>query len=214
MAASDSQALAHSRTILESRSHLRLLVLGDSVAVGMSADSYFSCFAFLWADYLRQKYSAPVHLINESRAGRTSADGRSLADFAAREYQPDLAVIAFGLNDQRVREPRLVRPRTWRRGAQVPVDRFRTNIIWAADRIRRRAGADIVLVTPCPLPGLEENDTYRTALLGIAERHGFAVADVAAAWPSGGRDLLAPDGLHPNSAGHRIYANTLRGIGL
>lgn len=210
---SDSQPLAHSRTILESRSHLRLLVLGDSVAVGMSAGSYFTCFAWLWADYLRQKYVAPVHLINESRAGRTSADGRRLADFAAREYQPDLAVIAFGLNDQRLHEPRLVHPRTWRRTAHVPVDRFRANIMFAADRIRRRAGADIVLVTPCPLPGLDENETYRTTLVSIAERHGYALADVAVAWPDGA-DLLAGDGLHPNDSGHLVYADTMKGLGL
>jgi lysophospholipase L1-like esterase len=214
MDASDSRALAHTRTILESRSHLRLLVLGDSVAVGLSAGRYYTCFAWLWADYLRQKYETPVHLINESTAGRTSADGLRLAEFAAREFQPDLALIAFGLNDQRLREPRLFRPRTWRRAPHVPPEQFRANIARMADRLRRRAGADIVLVTPCPLPGLEDNETYRMTLVNMAERNGYALADVGGAWAGGGSELLAPDGLHPNDSGHRVYVDTLKGLGL
>jgi lysophospholipase L1-like esterase len=214
MDASDSRALAHSRTILESRSHLRLLVLGDSVAVGLAAGRYYTCFAWLWANYLRQKYEAPVHLINESTAGRTSADGVRLAEFAAREYQPDLALIAFGLNDQRVRKPSLTRPGTWQRAPQIPPDRFRANIARIADHIRRRAGADIVLVTPCPLPGLEENETYRMTLVSMAERNGYALADVGGAWPADGSELLAPDGLHPNDSGHRVYVETLKDLGL
>jgi lysophospholipase L1-like esterase len=51
-------------------------------------------------------------------------------------------------------------------------------------------------------------------LVNLAERSGYALADVGGAWPAGRSDLLAPDGLHPNDAGHRVYVDTLKGLGL
>jgi lysophospholipase L1-like esterase len=153
-------------------------------------------------------------LINESSAGRTSVDGLRLADFSAREYQPDLVLIAFGLNDARPVQPRWRRPRSWREGPTVPVEKFEANIRRAADRFRRRSGADVVLVTPCRLPGLDRTEHYRNVLISIAERNGFALADITGAWPADATPFLAPDGLHPNDSGHQIYLETLAKLGL
>ena len=206
-------ALPHARSLLEGKSPLRMLVLGDSVAAGVAASSYRRAFPWLWANHLRQKHGSPIHLANLSRAGVTSAFGVEAAGPAAHDLRPDLAVVAFGLNDQRPRQ-RGRRPSSWRRPVAVPVDEFRTNIMRIADHIRRRSGADVVLVTPCPLPGLEQNDEYCAAIAEISERTEFVLADVAAAWPTDVVGLLEDDGLHPNDAGHRVYAETLCGLGL
>jgi acyl-CoA thioesterase-1 len=206
--------LPHARSVLAGSSGLRVLVLGDSVAAGVGATTYRHGFAWLWANHLRQKHGGPVHLINLSRAGETSAFGLKLAERAAIQHRPDVAVVAFGLNDQRRRERSSRRPGSWKSAVAVPVETFRNNILRIADHIRRASGADVILVTPCRLPGQHENEQYRSAIVAITEKTEFVLADVTAAWPADAKDVLEADGLHPNDAGHRIYAETLCALGL
>jgi lysophospholipase L1-like esterase len=206
--------LPHARSVLARQVGLRVLVLGDSVGAGIAATSYRQAFPWLWTNHLRQKHGCPVHLVNLSRAGETSAFGLDLAERAATQYHPDVAVVAFGINDQRRREPSWRRPGSWSRPVAVPVERFRDNILRTADRIRRRSGADVVLMTPCPLPGQHENERYRSAIAAITAQTEFVLADVVAAWPGQTDDVLDAAGLHPNDAGHRIYAETLCALGL
>lgn len=206
--------LPHARSVLARQLGLRVLVLGDSVGAGMAATSYRHAFPWLWTNHLRQKHGCPVHLVNLSRAGETSPFGLEVAEPAAAEFQPDVAVVAFGINDQRRRERSSRRPGSWSRPVAVSVEKFRANILGTADRIRRRSGADVILMTPCPLPGQQENERYRSAIVSIAERTEFVLADVAGAWPREAAHVLADDGLHPNDAGHRIYAETLCALGL
>jgi acyl-CoA thioesterase I len=206
--------LPHARSVLDRKLGLRMLVLGDSVGAGIAATSYRQAFPWLWANHLRQTHGSPVHLINLSRAGETSAFGLALAERAATEHRPDVAVVAFGINDQRRRRRTWRRPRSSTSSVAVPVETFQSNILRTADRIRRRSGADVILVTPCPLPEQHENELYRSAIVAVTEKTEFVLADVTAAWPADAKDVLEADGLHPNDAGHRIYAETLCALGL
>lgn len=198
-----SSELRHARSILQARLPLRTLVLGDSVAAGVDASNYVCAFPSLFAEGIRSRHGVPVHLVNLSVAGFTSADGLELAEEAARVYQPDLAIVEFGLNDLRAKQRSKRHP--FARGVQIPVETYRSNILRIADRFRRRSGADVILVAPFPFPGSEP---YRQALAGIASRTTFVLADVAGRWPGNG-DLLDAEGMHPNDAGHRIYADAL-----
>jgi lysophospholipase L1-like esterase len=209
-----SAVMPHARSILERRFPLRVLVLGDSVAAGVAATSYRRAFPWLWANHLRQKHGSPVHLVNLSRAGLTSAFGVEVAEPAATEYQPDVALVAFGLNDQRRRNRGWRRPRSWSRPVTVPIATFESNLRRIGDRIRRRSGADVVLLTPCPLPDESDSEHYRASILRITDETEFVLADVAAAWPAESAGLLDSPGLHPNDAGHRVYAETLCALGL
>jgi acyl-CoA thioesterase I len=210
----EDEVLPHARSILERKTGLRILVLGDSVAAGVAASSYRRAFPWLWANHLRAKHGSPVHLVNLSQAGLTSSFGVEVAEPAAADYRPDIALVAFGLNDQRRRERNWRRPLSWNRPIAVPVAEFEGNLRAIGDRVRRRSGADIVLLTPCPLPGADANERYSAAVRGITGQTEFALADVAANWPADSSRVLASDGLHPNDAGHRIYAETLAGLGL
>jgi lysophospholipase L1-like esterase len=201
-----SSELRHARSILEARLPLRTLVLGDSVAAGVDASNYACAFPSLFADGVRSRHGVPVHLVNLSVAGFTSADGLELAEEAARVYQPDLAIVEFGLNDLRAKQRSKRSP--FARGVQIPVETYRSNILRIADRFRRRSGADVILVAPFPFPGSEP---YRQALADIASRTTFVLADVAERWPGDG-DLLDAEGMHPNDAGHRIYADSLAAL--
>jgi lysophospholipase L1-like esterase len=199
--------MRHARSILAARLPLRTLVLGDSVAAGIDASTYASAFPSLFAESIRARHGVPVHLVNLSAAGRTSADALELAESAARDYSPDLAIVEFGLNDMRTR--RRTKRHPFAKGVRVPVESYRSNILGISDRIRRRSGADVILVAPFPLPGSEP---YRQALADLSARTAFAFADVPARWPAGNGDLLDAEGMHPNDAGHRIYADALASV--
>ena len=181
-------------------------MLGDSVAAGVDASRYTCAFPCLFADAVRERHGVPVHLVNLSVAGYTSADGLELAEDAARDYLPDVAIVAFGLNDLRLRRRSTRHPRA--SGVRVPVDLYRGNVVRIGDRIRRRSGADVILVAPFPYPSSEP---YREVLADLGKRSAFAFADVPASWP-GGQDLLDAAGEHPNDAGHRLYADALASL--
>jgi lysophospholipase L1-like esterase len=203
--------LVHARSVLAAGQPFTLLVLGDSVAAGCSASTYRTAFPSLWAHELREAHHVPVRLVNLAVAGRTSEDGLAEAEEAARDYRPDLAVVAFGLNDRRPRERTRRHPFT-AAGPRVPVSAFRGNMLRIADRLRRRGGTDVVFVSPCALPDVGE---YRQMLVELAECTEFALADVGAAWPADDDDgFLDEERLHPNDAGHRLYADALSRLGL
>jgi lysophospholipase L1-like esterase len=212
MHAPRSELFDHTRSILARGQPLRLLVFGDSIANGATASIYSRSFPCLWATYLREKYGCPIHLLNFSKGGRTSKDGVELVDETARTCLPDLAVVAFGVNDQKPSVSRLARMRTVR--PSVPSTEFRVNIGTIAITLQKRSGTDVVLVSPCRLPGLEGNEPYRLAMEDVASLLECGFADVAAAWPDDDESLIAEDRAHPNDDGHALYAQVLMGVGL
>jgi lysophospholipase L1-like esterase len=209
-----SAVLPHARSILERGFPLRVLVLGDSVAAGVAATSYRRAFPWLWTNHLREKHGSPVHVVNLSQAGLTSRFGVEVAEPAAGEFQPDVVLVEFGLNDHRRRDRSWRQPGSWSQPVQVTVEEFEANMGKIADRARRRSGADVILITPCPLPGHPELGSYRNAIVTVTTQTEFVLADVTAAWPDNSSGLLDAEGEHPNDAGHRIYAETLCGLGL
>lgn len=203
----------HTRTVLASGQRLKLLVFGDSIANGARTSSYYRSFPCLWGRYLREKYGAPVQVLNWSRGGRTSADGVALVEEAARACLPDLALVAFGVNDQKPPETRV----PFRRAPgqpSVPPSRYWSNIGRITVTLQKRSGCDVVLVSPCRLPGLRDCEPYRDSLAELARGLDCVLADVTSAWPDADEHLIAEDRAHPNDAGHALYASVLAGIGL
>jgi lysophospholipase L1-like esterase len=144
-----------------------------------------------------------VQFANDSYGGRTSEDAVEIAGAAALEHTPDLAVIAFGINDQKAtRRRRFSLPRT------ISPEEYGANIAEAARLIRFRCGADVVLVAPCRLPVARESGRYRDVLQRLAAEHGYGFADPLEFWHDGS-ELIAQDGVHPNANGHRLYAEAL-----
>jgi lysophospholipase L1-like esterase len=204
----------HTLAVLKARLPLTVLALGDSIPWGAGSISYRASFVAQWTSYLQAKYDLPVRLVNFTLPGRTTIEGLDDARFGARSLQPDLTVVAFGINDQKPAPKSWYDPRTWRERPVVPLRRFAWNIGEIADRVIRGSGGDVILVTPCPLPSLPDNEAYRAAIVSVARRHGFALADVAGRWNDANHELLEDDWLHPNAQGHRVYAETLIELGL
>jgi lysophospholipase L1-like esterase len=191
------------------RDTITIAVTGDSISEGYDSSGFHRIpperppYAPLVADALARRYRAPLRLHNLATAGWTAADGLYDIDRIV-SYEPDLVIIAYGMND----------------ASYAEAEEFVENIrgIVAAVRLRL-AGAEFLLVSPmlpapaCTWVRLDRFDQYRRRLLNLAQE-GIAVADVTAAWRflidrKDPRELCGNGLNHPNDFGHRVYAEVI-----
>jgi lysophospholipase L1-like esterase len=177
----------------------RLLVFADSVGNAAGAGRVRDGFVCRLAARLEMR------VLNRSQGGRTSEEARLLARELAWEVEPDLVVIAFGINDQKPVEWNRRHPLRHARPAAVDAGRYRENLIWLAEEFRCRAAAEPLLVAPPPIYP-ESNGPYRAAAIDAAQAAGTMLADPAAFWRQG---LVAADGAHPNGEAHGLYADAI-----
>jgi len=200
------------RTIakLQTKKAIKLVVLGDSISEGACASSTFggppyqSPYVGLVADGLREKYKDKVVVKNLSVGGNSSNWGASRASKVAAK-NPDLVILAFGMNDASGRETSTV---------------YDHNIREMMTTIRRkRPNVDFILVaTMMGNPEWSRSDTslymqYRDDLMRLSGP-GVAVADLTSMWGDLLKskkyvDLTGNGVNHPNDFGHRVYAEVI-----
>ncbi|MBQ8508453.1 MAG: SGNH/GDSL hydrolase family protein [Clostridia bacterium] len=153
---------------------LKLAFYGDSITFGCNASGllqglppYMPIYPKLTAEVLeRRGYS--IHYYNPSIGGKSTPWGRDEATFYFDEFQPDLTVIAFGMNDGTGR---------------LPVEDYIANTRSIIHTIRaKRPDAEFILVTTT-LPnaistfvGLQE--AYQAPLTALAAEEGCALLDM------------------------------------
>lgn len=201
-----------SRTIarLKNKEPLHIVVLGDSISAGACASATFGGppyqppFTGLVAEALHVEYGAPVTLDNLSVGGMVSTWGVTMAPNVAAN-NPDLVIIAFGMNDASSGESSVV---------------YSRNIHAIIDTVRKRnPNTDFILVaTMTGNPEWNKSNSelyteYLNELLKL-EGPGIAVANMTSLW----RDMLRTktfvdltgNGInHPNDFGHRVYAQVI-----
>ena len=193
---------------LKGKEALRMVLLGDSISEGYNASGYVDApphqppYGELVAASLRETYGSEVVFKNLAVAGRETLWGIGQVESLLAE-NPDLALIAFGMNDA---------------GGKTP-DEYSKNILQIVEPLRAH-GAEVILITtmtgnpewtafPDPNRFLE----YRDALAGLTGE-GIALADVTSVWTEIVRHKkyldLSGNGLnHPNDFGHRLYAQVI-----
>jgi len=210
------------RTIgkLKAGGPVRLMVVGDSISVGHAATcmrrdrkppgrpAYFTQVAM----GLRKAYGAKVRVTNISGNGRIAGWGTSQIERLRKRGRdlgkPDLAVIAFGMND-------------WCRGRTA--EQFAARVAGDMDKVRELAAeAEFILVSPM-LPWPEWSapnpkcfETYPAALSELAAKEGAAFVNMTAVWA----ELLKRKDFHdigdplnhPNDFGHKVYAQMILGV--
>jgi lysophospholipase L1-like esterase len=197
---------------LQQREPLTICVTGDSISEGYDASAFHALppfqppFAALAASALQQSTSADVRLHNFGTAGWTTRD--ALWDTERiTAVNPDLVVVAFGMND----------------ASYAEADEYGGNVSRLVAAVRADvAHAEFILVAPMlPTPECDwvvhaRFAQYRDVLAQMSGE-GVALADVTTLWT----DLLArkdPHDLsgngwnHPNDFGHRIYAQTILAV--
>lgn len=189
---------------------VELLVLGDSTAAGMGADTRYQTIGAILATGLAAIMGRPVQLTNEAVIGAESADlNAQLSHALARVDQPDVAVILIGANDVTHR-----------------IDRS-TAVRHLERTVRYLRTLDVpVVVGTCPDLGTVEPIPFPLNQLLRRWSRDLAAAQTVAAVEAGARtvsmaDLLGPefeaspavmfsqDRFHPSAAGYARVASAL-----
>jgi acyl-CoA thioesterase-1 len=202
--------LPGARTKIARGGALKLALLGDSISEGYNASGamgvapYQPSYGWLVAEELRNGHDCAVEFLNFAVPGKATPWGVEVAHEVAKT-KPDLAVIAFGMNDASDRLER---------------DAYIANTKATIEAIRAgNPGVEFILVATMTAnpewsaSSFEHYDQYREGLLGLAGP-GVAVADLTSVW----KELLkhkpflsfTGNGVnHPNDFGHRLYAQVI-----
>jgi len=166
------------------------VAMGDSITAGqVGLDNYSDCYVSvlygLWGKTV----------VNQGVGGVASSYGVAIIDSILNTYNPRYLIVFYGTIDVSFYSP------DW------TVDNLRYIIEKA-----KANGTIPVVATLTPNFGSwawRNTDIYKLnqKIRQLATDQGIACADLeyAATWNS---DYFASDGLHPNSSGHRIIANT------
>lgn len=123
---------------LKNKKPVKILLFGDSISEGANATSCSGRAPGMpkWIDLfvygLKKKYGYDdISFVNTSVGGRASGWARETAEENAVVHKPDLAIIAFGMND-----------------VFVPLDEFASNIKYVRDQIAEsKTDCDFILIS-------------------------------------------------------------------
>lgn len=209
--ARQEQFLPRTWTLLKAGQPLKVVAFGDSITAGGDATRPELIYWQQWLTGLRARYpKSQITGVNGATGGDTTVQGLARLEQKVLVEQPDLVLIAFGMNDQNI--------------GSVPLDRFEANLSELVDRIRKNTGAEVILLSSC-LPNPNWHYTsgkmpeYGRVTQKVAQAKGCAFADVLARWSAvvdrkKPEDLLSNNVNHPNDYGHWLYADVLGQLGL
>ncbi|MDY7095330.1 MAG: GDSL-type esterase/lipase family protein [Acidobacteriota bacterium] len=186
-------AMADSSAAVDSEpAPVRIVVLGDSLAAGLSLEEE-QAFPALVEEALVEQ-GLDVEVINAGVSGDTSAGGLRRLDWMLRQ-DPDIVVVELGGNDGL-------------RG--LPVEETESNLRGIIQR-SQQAGAR-VLLTGMQIPsnyGPEYTEKFTAVYPRLAEELDVALMPFLLEGVALDPTLNLPDRIHPNPAGHRIIAENL-----
>jgi acyl-CoA thioesterase-1 len=205
----DAKALPRTVHKLMNQQPLSIVVVGDSISAGCNASGWAEgppfqpAYPELLRRHLEAHYQGKVALQNPSVGGTDTRWVLTMIDKVV-EPQPDLVIVAFGMND----------------AAGRPAKEYQANIEAVLATIRERL-PDVEFILVAPMLGnrdwtrlkQELFPQYRDALAGLT-RPGVALADLTSIW-AGFLELKQDwdqtgNGVnHPNDFGHRVYAQVL-----
>ena len=167
-----------------------IVILGDSISAGYGIE-----VAQGWTALLQKKLDEKVagHIVhNESISGDTTGNGLARIDHALTLHKPDVVIIELGANDGL-------------RG--FPPTLIKSNLAELAHRVQR-AGAKVLLLSMKIPPnyGKRYIDLFYNIYPELANELRvpyvpFIMEDVALS-----KDMMQPDGLHPNAKGQPFIA--------
>jgi lysophospholipase L1-like esterase len=194
-----------------------LVTLGESTTAGGWSTARERCWASLLAATITDYQTQPVRLINAGiganvistrspcypHSGKPAANER--LDKHVLAHDPDLLVIAYGLNDAR---------------GGTPLALFRDELAALIRRVREHIRPVIVLLGPYYMTGFAVGgDEWSHADLALMHRFNEEIAAVAAQegclfvdvlGANGHTDWMVHyDGVHANDLGHRVIANRI-----
>ncbi|MEA4831380.1 MAG: SGNH/GDSL hydrolase family protein [Oscillospiraceae bacterium] len=132
----DDTKLKNTLCILKNKKPLKYVLYGDSITCGFNSSFFMNVEPFLptWGELIKWKledrYNTSVNMINSAVNGMDSGWGAANAKKLIAENNPDLTVLAFGMNDGTL----MVKP-----------EKFKENIKSIIDTVGQ---GDFILVAP------------------------------------------------------------------
>lgn len=167
----------------------RVVVLGDSLSAGLHLPAN-EAWPAVAADLLAAE-GLGIELVNAGVSGDTTAGGLARLDWLLRQ-DPDLMVVELGGNDGL-------------RGVELTA--IEANL---REIVERLVAAEVeVLLLGMKMPpnyGAAYTTGFEQVFARVAEDAGVAFVPFFLEGVAADPELNLPDGLHPNTAGHRILA--------
>ena len=205
----DEQALPRTIGRLRNGKPVSIVLIGDSISSGCNASGwaggapYQPPFPGLLQQHLEAEYQSEVQMTNPSVSGKDTRWVLSAIDLVVAP-NPDLVIVAFGMNDAAGRSAK----------------EYQANTKAVMTKIRETLpNAEFILVATMlgnrDWPRLKQElfPQYRNALQELCEP-GIALADMTSIWTEflnrkQDWDLTGNGVNHPNDFGHRVYAQVL-----
>ncbi|WP_221390059.1 SGNH/GDSL hydrolase family protein [Dyadobacter sp. NIV53] len=204
--------LPHTIEKLKLKQAIHLLLYGDSIAAGANASGKSSASPNLpdWGNLITEKlkrfYKASVTFTNTAVGGMDSKWGKNNVQKLVADHNPDLVIIAFGMNDGT--------------GKMEP-QQFKANIQEIIERVKENnKNTEFILVTPM-LPNPESFFTGTQAefksVLEELTMQGIVLADMTTVHREllkykSYQDMTGNNINHPNDFLIRWYAQEIVGI--
>ena len=197
---------------LQQRQPVTVVLLGDSISTGCNASGWGNAAPFqpayqnLLKMHLESHYSTAVNLTNLSVGGTSTPWGITQIP-KVLESEPDLIILAFGMNDSAARSP----------------EEFGKNISLLISTARKTLpNVEFILIAPMlgnrDWTALKHDvfPKYRGELASLC-KPGIALADMTSVWHEfllrkSDHDLTGNGVNHPNDFGHRVYAQVLSAL--
>jgi lysophospholipase L1-like esterase len=183
---------------------VRIVCIGDSITGVYYHSGGRRAYPEMLQLALQQLYPQAQHSVhNAGISGDTTTGGLKRLERDVLAHKPQLVTIMFGMND-------LVR---------TPVDVFKKNLREMIARCQK-SGAEVVLCTQNSIVETPQRPCARLAeftqaIRDVAKDEALVVADCFAAFETvhaadaSEWNLLLSDTIHPNMAGHKLFAETL-----
>lgn len=168
---------------------VNILIVGDSIGLGSGASGTEERWTFLLSEYLKEKYGSEVTLTNLSMGGNSSYAGyvRTMALEDGIDY--DAAIICYGHNDSK---------KTFSLHYESIIRALRL----------KYSGASIISILES---SQKEYNAKMQIIEELAEHYEIPLADTIEPFKNRHEELTVDD-VHPNDAGHRIYAETVENV--
>ncbi|HAH45481.1 MAG TPA: hypothetical protein DCM07_11630, partial [Planctomycetaceae bacterium] len=208
----DEKSLPRTINKLRDQKPVSIVLMGDSISTGCNASGWAGeapfqpAFLELLQQHLEQQYQTKVNVTNPSVGGKDTRWALTEVEQVVAP-QPDLVIIAFGMNDSAGRSAK----------------EYQANTKALMEQVRQKLPeAEFILVAPM----LGNKDwvrlkhelfpQYRDALAELCEP-GVALADMTSIWTEFLKqkqdwDLTGNGVNHPNDFGHRVYAQVLSAL--
>jgi acyl-CoA thioesterase-1 len=171
-----------------------ILVLGDSLSQGFGLTPS-EAYPMLLAKKLRAA-GLNFQVTNASAAGGTTEGGLERLP-AHLKRKIDIFIVELGINDAF-------------RG--VPVDQIQNNLQQIIDKVKTRNPSVRVVIAGMQLPNHTTDDYvsgFGRMFAGLAAKNGAAFVPYLLQIVAGDPSLNLSDGIHPNTAGQKVLAETV-----